>query len=38
MVLSFAHRRIKAVDIVAVIYMPIYNKWKQSPKYEKVLS
>jgi hypothetical protein len=38
MVLSFAHRRIEAVDIVAVIHLPIYNKWEQSPEYEKVLS
>jgi hypothetical protein len=38
MVLSFAHRRIKAVDTVDVIHLPICNKWEQSPKYEKVLS
>jgi hypothetical protein len=38
MVLSFSHRRIKAVDTVAVIHLPICNKWEQSPKYEKVLS
>jgi hypothetical protein len=38
MVLSFSHHRIKAVDTVAVIHLPIYNKWEQSPKYEKVLS
>jgi hypothetical protein len=38
MVLSFAHRRIKAVDTVAVIHLHIYNKWEQSPEYEKVLS
>jgi hypothetical protein len=38
MVLSFSYRRIKAVDTVAVIHLTIYNKWEQSPKYEKVLS
>jgi hypothetical protein len=38
MVLSFTHRRIKAVDIVAVIHLLICNKWEQSPEYEKVLS
>jgi hypothetical protein len=38
MVLSFTHRRIKAVDTVAVIHLLICNKWEQSPKYEKVLS
>jgi hypothetical protein len=38
MVLSFSHRRIKAVDIVAVIHLPICNKWEQIPEYEKVLS
>jgi hypothetical protein len=38
MVLSFTHHRIKAVDTVAVIHLPIYNKWEQSPEYEKVLS
>jgi hypothetical protein len=38
MVLNFTHRRIKAVDTVAVIHLPISNKWEESPKYEKVLS
>jgi hypothetical protein len=38
MVLSFAHHRIEAVDTVVVIHLPIYNKWEQSPEYEKVLS
>jgi hypothetical protein len=38
MVLSITHRRIKAVDIVAVIYLSIYNKWEQNPEYEKILS
>jgi hypothetical protein len=38
MVLSFAHHRIKAVDTVAVIHLPICNKWEQSLEYEKVLS
>jgi hypothetical protein len=38
MVLSFSHRRIKVVDAVAVIHLPIYNKLEQSPEYEKVLS
>jgi hypothetical protein len=38
MVLSFTHRRIEAVDTVAVIHLPICNKWEQSPEYEKVLS
>jgi hypothetical protein len=38
MVLSFAHRRIEAVDTVAIIHLPIYNNWEQSPEYEKVLS
>jgi hypothetical protein len=38
MVLSFTLRRIKAVDTVAVIHLPIYNKWEQNPEYEKVLS
>jgi hypothetical protein len=38
MVLSFTHRRIKAVDTIAVIHLPICNKWEQSPEYEKVLS
>jgi hypothetical protein len=38
MVLSFTHRRIKAADTVAVIHLSIYNKWEQSPEYEKVLS
>jgi hypothetical protein len=38
MVLSFSHHRIKAVDTIAVIYLSIYNKWEQSPEYEKVLS
>jgi hypothetical protein len=36
--LSITHRRIKAVDTVAVIHLPICNKWEQNPKYEKVLS
>jgi hypothetical protein len=38
MVISFTHRRIKTVDTVAVIHPSIYNKWEQSPEYEKVLS
>jgi hypothetical protein len=38
MVLSITHRRIKAVDTVVVIHLPIYNKWEQNPEYEKVLS
>jgi hypothetical protein len=38
MVLSFARHRIKAVDTVAVIHLPICNKWEQLPEYEKVLS
>jgi hypothetical protein len=38
MVLSFTHRRIEAVDTVAVIHLLIYNKWEQSPEYKKVLS
>jgi hypothetical protein len=38
MVLSITHHRIEAVDTVAIIYLPIYNKWEQSPEYEKVLS
>jgi hypothetical protein len=38
MVLSITHRRIKAVDTVAVIHLPICNKWEQNPEYEKVLS
>jgi hypothetical protein len=38
MVLSFTHRRIKTVDTIAVIHLPICNKREQSPKYEKVLS
>jgi hypothetical protein len=38
MVLSFSHHRIKAVDTVAVIHLPIYNKWEEGPEYEKVLS
>jgi hypothetical protein len=38
MVLSFAHCRIEAVDTIAVVHLPIYNKWEQSPEYEKVLS
>jgi hypothetical protein len=37
-VLNITHRRIKTVDIVAVIHLPIYNKWEQNPEYEKVLS
>jgi hypothetical protein len=37
-VLSITHRRIEAVDTVAVIHLPICNKWEQSPEYEKVLS
>jgi hypothetical protein len=38
MILSFTHHRIKAVDTVAVIHLPICNKWEQNPEYEKVLS
>jgi hypothetical protein len=38
MVPSFSHYRIDAVDTVAVIHLPICNKWEQSPEYEKVLS
>jgi hypothetical protein len=38
MVLSITHRRIKAIDTVAVIHLLIYNKWEQNPEYEKVLS
>jgi hypothetical protein len=38
MVLSITHRRIKAVDTVAIIHLPICNKWEQNPEYEKVLS
>jgi hypothetical protein len=38
MVLSITHRRIKTVDTVAVIHLPIYNKWEQNPEYEKGLS
>jgi hypothetical protein len=38
MVLSITHRRIKAVDTVAVIHLPIYNNCEQNPEYEKVLS
>jgi hypothetical protein len=38
MVLSFTHRRIKAVDTVAIIHLPICNKWEQSLEYEKVLN
>jgi hypothetical protein len=38
MVLSITHRRIEAVDTVAVIHLPICNKWEQNPEYEKVLS
>jgi hypothetical protein len=38
MVLSFSHRRIKAIDAVAVIHLPICNKWEQSLEHEKVLS
>jgi hypothetical protein len=32
MVLSFTPRRIEAVDTVAVIHLPICNKWEQSPE------
>jgi hypothetical protein len=38
MVLGITHRRIEAVDTLAVIHLPIYNKWEQNPKYEKILS
>jgi hypothetical protein len=38
MVLSFAHRRIKVVDTVAIIHLSICNKWEKSPEYEKILS
>jgi hypothetical protein len=38
MVLSITHRRVKAVDIVAVIHLPIYNMWEQNPEYEEILS
>jgi hypothetical protein len=38
MVLSITHCRIKAVDTVAIIHLPICNKWEQNPEYEKVLS
>jgi hypothetical protein len=37
MVLSITHHIIKAVDIEAVIHLPIYSKWEQNPEYEKVL-
>jgi hypothetical protein len=30
MVLSITHRRIEVVDTVAVIHLPIYNKWEQT--------
>jgi hypothetical protein len=29
---------IEAIDTIAVIRLPIYNKWQQNPEYEKVLS
>jgi hypothetical protein len=38
MVISITHHGIKAIDIVAVIHLPICNKWEQNPEYEKVFS
>jgi hypothetical protein len=38
MVLSITHRRIEAVDTIAVIHLSICNKWEQNLEYEKVLS
>jgi hypothetical protein len=38
MALNIIHRWIKAVDTIAVVHLPICNKWEQNPEYEKVLS
>jgi hypothetical protein len=38
LVLVITHRRIQAVDIIAIIHLPICNKWETNPEYEKVLS
>jgi hypothetical protein len=38
MELSITHRRIKAIDIVAIIHLPICSKWEQNLEYENALS
>jgi hypothetical protein len=38
MVLNITHHRVKAVDTIAIVHLPIYNKWEQNLEYEKVLS
>jgi hypothetical protein len=30
MVLSITHRRVKAVDTIAVVHLPICNKWEKN--------
>jgi hypothetical protein len=36
--MTITHHRIKAVDTIAIIHLPICNKWEQNLEYEKVLS
>jgi hypothetical protein len=38
LVLVITHRRIQAVDAIAIVHLLICNKWETNPKYENVLS